>query len=70
MDLDGNEFHQLWRYWEDSQCSTILPHIESELENKPGGRIERLTHDSFKYSNVVVSDSNKCVRCSQSTPKL
>ncbi|KAJ6497168.1 Alpha/Beta hydrolase protein [Mycena vitilis] len=59
MDLDGNEFHQLWRYWEDSQCATVLPPIESELKNEPGGRIERLTHDSFKYANVKVSDSNK-----------
>ncbi|KAJ7736896.1 Alpha/Beta hydrolase protein [Mycena metata] len=45
MDLDGNEFFQLWRYWENSK-------------NEPGGRIERLTHDNFKYSNVVVSDFN------------
>ncbi|KAJ6546915.1 Alpha/Beta hydrolase protein [Mycena capillaripes] len=59
MDLDGNEFSQLWRYWEDSQCATVLPRIESELKNEPGGRIERLTHDSFKYTNVVISDSSK-----------
>ncbi|KAF7353738.1 hypothetical protein MVEN_01059200 [Mycena venus] len=59
MDLDGNEYSQLWRYWEDSQSTTALPPIEGELQNEPGGRIERLTHDSFKYSNVVVSDSNK-----------
>ncbi|KAJ7491183.1 Alpha/Beta hydrolase protein, partial [Mycena latifolia] len=59
MDLDGNEFSQLWRYWEDSRCPTVLPTIESELKNEPGGRIERLTHDEFKYANVVVSDSNK-----------
>lgn len=59
MDLDGNEFSQLWRYWEDALCTTVIPTIESELKNGPGGRIERLTHDSFKYSNVVVSHSNK-----------
>ncbi|KAF8191512.1 Alpha/Beta hydrolase protein [Mycena galopus ATCC 62051] len=59
MDLDGNEYFQLWRYWEDSQCSTVLPPIESELKNEPGGRIERLTHDNFRYAQVVVSHSNK-----------
>ncbi|KAJ7253405.1 Alpha/Beta hydrolase protein [Mycena haematopus] len=59
MDLDGSEYSQLWRYWEDSQSTTVLPLIESELKNEPGGRIERLTHDSFRYSNVVISDSNK-----------
>ncbi|KAJ7272993.1 Alpha/Beta hydrolase protein [Mycena rebaudengoi] len=60
MDLDGNEFSQLWRYWEDSLCEKTLPRIDSELDNKPGlGRLERLTHDSFKYTGVVVSDSNK-----------
>ncbi|KAJ7677264.1 Alpha/Beta hydrolase protein [Mycena rosella] len=59
MDLDGNEFSQLWRYWEDSRCTTAIPPIESELKNEPGGRIERLTHDTFKYANIVVSDSNK-----------
>ncbi|KAJ7032743.1 Alpha/Beta hydrolase protein [Mycena alexandri] len=59
MDLDGNEFFQLWRYWENSKSTANIPPIEGELRNEPGGRIERLTHDSFKYSNVVVSDSNK-----------
>ncbi|KAJ6606356.1 Alpha/Beta hydrolase protein [Mycena vulgaris] len=59
MDLNGNGFSQLWRYWEDSRCTTIIPSIESELKNAPGGRIERLTHDNFKYANVIVSDSNK-----------
>jgi hypothetical protein len=58
MDLDGNEYSQLWRYWEDSPTA-VLPPIEGELKNEPGGRIERLTHDGFKYANVVVSDSNK-----------
>ncbi|KAF7359185.1 hypothetical protein MSAN_01260500 [Mycena sanguinolenta] len=59
MDLDGNEYFQLWRYWEDSQSTTVLPPIEGELENKPGGRIERLTHDTSKYEGVAISDSNK-----------
>ncbi|KAJ6620304.1 Alpha/Beta hydrolase protein [Mycena sp. CBHHK59/15] len=59
MDLDGNEFFQLWRYWEDSLCEKVLPPIENELKNEPGGRLERLTNDNFKYANVVVSDSNK-----------
>ncbi|KAJ7118865.1 Alpha/Beta hydrolase protein [Mycena epipterygia] len=59
MDLDGNEFSQLWRYWEDALCTTVIPSIGSELKNGPGGRIERLTHDSFKYTNVVVSHSDK-----------
>ncbi|KAJ7184401.1 Alpha/Beta hydrolase protein [Mycena filopes] len=59
MDLDGNEFFQLWRYWEDNKSAESLPPIEGELKNEPGGRIERLTHDKFKYANVVVSDSNK-----------
>ncbi|KAJ7802858.1 alpha/beta-hydrolase [Mycena olivaceomarginata] len=51
MDLDGNEYSQL-------PTAVLLP-IEGELKNEPGGRIERLTHDGFKYANVVVSDSNK-----------
>ncbi|KAJ7778634.1 Alpha/Beta hydrolase protein [Mycena maculata] len=59
MDLDGSEFFQLWRYWEDSHCATIIPSIDTELNNSPGGRIERLTHDSFKYANLVVSESQK-----------
>ncbi|KAJ7581055.1 hypothetical protein C8J56DRAFT_958972 [Mycena floridula] len=60
MDLDGNEFFQLWRYWEDSQSEVVFPNIEGELDNKPGkGRIERITHDNFKYSNPVVSPTNK-----------
>ncbi|KAK7035827.1 Alpha/Beta hydrolase protein [Favolaschia claudopus] len=59
MDLDGSEYAQLWRYWEDSRSSTVLPHIDSELENKPGGRFERLTHDNRRYNNVRISESNK-----------
>ncbi|KAJ7482383.1 Alpha/Beta hydrolase protein [Mycena galericulata] len=59
MDLDGNEFAQLWRYWEDANCTTVIPPIETELKNAPGGRIERLTHDSFRYENVHISESNK-----------
>ncbi|KAF7294658.1 hypothetical protein MIND_01002600 [Mycena indigotica] len=57
MDLNGNEYFQLWRYWEDGD--TPLPAIDGELQNSPGGRIERLTHDENKYLNIVISDSQK-----------
>ncbi|KIJ16352.1 Merops: S09.A77 [Paxillus involutus ATCC 200175] len=60
MDLDGNEHFQLWRYWEEALCQQVLPKIEGELDNAPGkGRIERLTHDDFRYSSVIISPSNK-----------
>ncbi|KAJ7063598.1 Alpha/Beta hydrolase protein [Mycena amicta] len=57
MDLDGNEYFQLWRYWEDDD--TPIPPIDGELQNSPGGRIEQITHDEHKYQNIVVSDSQK-----------
>ncbi|KAF7305220.1 hypothetical protein MKEN_01237200 [Mycena kentingensis (nom. inval.)] len=57
MDLDGNEYFQLWRYWEDEE--TPLPDIDGELNNAPGGRIERITHDQFKNMDVTVADSQK-----------
>ncbi|KAG0704150.1 alpha beta-hydrolase [Suillus ampliporus] len=60
MDLNGNEHFQLWRYWEDSLADQVLPKIRGELDNAPGlGRIERLTHDDYKYGSVVISQSNK-----------
>ncbi|KAH7911499.1 alpha beta-hydrolase [Hygrophoropsis aurantiaca] len=60
MDLDGSEHFQLWRYWEDAISRQILPKIDGELSNLPGkGRIERLTHDDFRYQNLVISNSNK-----------
>ncbi|KAI0063028.1 alpha/beta-hydrolase [Artomyces pyxidatus] len=60
MDLDGKENFQLWRYWEDTQSEDAFPHIDGELDNKPGiGRIERLTNDEFKHYMILVSDSNK-----------
>jgi len=59
MDIDGNENFQLWRYWEDATEPSIFPRISGELDNKPGrGRIERLTHDNFRYSDVLVSPSS------------
>ncbi|KAF8579006.1 alpha/beta-hydrolase [Ramaria rubella] len=60
MDLDGSEKYQLWRYWEDLEGQKVLPRLASELDNKPGkGRIERLTHDGFRYSQVTTSPSNR-----------
>ncbi|KAF9224794.1 alpha beta-hydrolase [Gyrodon lividus] len=60
MDLDGNEHFQLWRDWEDPLCEQVLPKIEGELDNAPGkGRIERLTHDDYRYTSVIISPSNK-----------
>ncbi|KAH7925325.1 alpha/beta-hydrolase [Leucogyrophana mollusca] len=60
MDLDGNEQFQLWRYWEDAFCEQVLPRIDGELDNLPGkGRIERLTNDGFKYTGVVISQTDK-----------
>ncbi|KAH7911501.1 Alpha/Beta hydrolase protein [Hygrophoropsis aurantiaca] len=60
MDLDGNEQFQLWRYWEDAFSEKTLPMIDGELDNAPGkGRIERLTNDGFKYTSVVISQSDK-----------
>ena len=50
------------RYWEDSQSQeTILP-VEGEINNSPGvGRFERLTNDAYKYTRLLVSDSNRQV---------
>lgn len=60
MDLTGNEHFQLWRYWEDSLADQVLPKIQEELDNAPSlGRIERLTHDDYRYSSVLISQSNK-----------
>ena len=48
------------RYWEDTLCEKIIPKVDGELDNSPGtGRFERLTNDGFKYTNLVVSESNK-----------
>lgn len=50
------------RYWEDALCEQILPKIDGELDNAPGkGRIERLTHDDYRYTSVIFSPSNKSV---------
>ena len=50
----------LRRYWEDSESQQVLPPIISELDNKPGqGRIERITHDDFRYTQLTISNSNK-----------
>lgn len=50
------------RYWEDSLCEQVLPKIDGELNNAPGkGRIERITHDNYRYKNIVISPSNKSV---------
>ena len=50
------------RYWEDALCEHILPTIDGELDNAPGkGRIERLTHDDYRYKNIIISPSNKSV---------
>lgn len=50
------------RYWEDEFSDRVLPRIDGELDNKPGrGRIERLTHDEFKYASVKTSDSGRLV---------
>ncbi|KAG9313807.1 alpha beta-hydrolase [Chiua virens] len=60
MDFNGNEHFQLWRYWEDAVCEQVLPKIDGELDNAPGkGRIERLTHDDYRYNSVIISPSNK-----------
>ncbi|KAG8216031.1 alpha beta-hydrolase [Butyriboletus roseoflavus] len=62
MDFNGNEHFQLWRYWEDALCEQVLPKIDGELDNAPGkGRIERLTHDDYRYNDIVISPSNKLV---------
>ncbi|KAG2358179.1 alpha beta-hydrolase [Suillus spraguei] len=59
MDLNGNEHFQLWRYWEDSLADQVLPKVQGELDNAPGlGRIERLTHDDYRYGSIVVSQTN------------
>ena len=48
------------RYWEDSSISESIAKIETELDNNPGrGRIERLTHDEFRYLGLHRSPSNK-----------
>ncbi|KAJ7168373.1 Alpha/Beta hydrolase protein [Mycena crocata] len=60
MDLDGNEYSQLWRYWEDADCASIIPPIEDELKNRPGGRMERLTHD-----NINMRTSLSLIRISE-----
>ena len=50
------------RYWEDALCEHVLPKIDGELDNAPGkGRIERLTHDDYRYNNITISPSNKSV---------
>ncbi|KAI9460684.1 alpha beta-hydrolase [Boletus coccyginus] len=60
MDFNGNEHFQLWRYWEDALYEHVLPKIDGELDNAPGkGRIERLTHDDYRYNNIIISPSNK-----------
>ncbi|KAF8452502.1 alpha beta-hydrolase [Boletus edulis BED1] len=60
MDFNGNEHFQLWRYWEDALCEQVLPKIDGELDNAPGnGRIERLTHDDYRYDSIIISPSNK-----------
>ncbi|EGO01081.1 hypothetical protein SERLA73DRAFT_72051 [Serpula lacrymans var. lacrymans S7.3] len=60
MDFDGSEEYQLWRYWEDAYSAHTLPKIEGELDNHPGtGRIERLTHDGFRYNNLIISQSDR-----------
>src|SRR5882757_5784462 len=54
--------HHRRRYWEDSLADQVLPRVEGELDNSPGtGRIERLTHDDFRYGSVVISQSDKYV---------
>ncbi|KAH7925324.1 alpha/beta-hydrolase [Leucogyrophana mollusca] len=59
MDLDGSEHFQLWHV-SSFFLICILPSVDGELDNFPGkGRIERLTHDDFRYQNIVVSPSNK-----------
>ncbi|KAG2058015.1 alpha beta-hydrolase [Suillus hirtellus] len=59
MDLNGNEHFQLWRYWEDSLADQVLPKVQGELDNAPGlGRIERLTHDDYRYGSIVISQAN------------
>ncbi|KZW00606.1 alpha/beta-hydrolase [Exidia glandulosa HHB12029] len=59
MDVDGKEFFQFWRMWEDSESETVIPHIDGELDNKPSTiRIERLTHDnSIKFSSLLLSQT-------------
>ncbi|KAF7323263.1 hypothetical protein HMN09_00107100 [Mycena chlorophos] len=70
MDLDGNEYFQLWRYWEDGDSDAPpLPTNEGELNNAPGGRIERLTHDQNRYQNIVVSESQKIMTFVSNTKK-
>lgn len=62
MQLKILSYHIRRRYWEDSLADQVLPRVEGELDNAPGmGRIERLTHDDFRYSSVVVSQSDKYV---------
>ncbi|OJA12246.1 hypothetical protein AZE42_04083 [Rhizopogon vesiculosus] len=52
--------HYRRRYWEDSLADQVLPRVEGELDNSPGtGRIERLTHDDFRYGSVVISQSDQ-----------
>ena len=57
LDVKGHR-----RYWEDELCEQVLPKIDGELDNTPGkGRIERLTHDDYRYNNITISPSNKSV---------
>jgi hypothetical protein len=50
------------RYWEDSLADQVLPKVQGELDNAPGlGRIERLTHDDYRYGSIVLSQTNKYV---------
>ncbi|KZV98711.1 alpha/beta-hydrolase [Exidia glandulosa HHB12029] len=59
MDVDGKEFFQFWRMWEDSESETVIPHIDGELDNKPSTiRIERLTHDdSIRFTSLLPSQT-------------
>jgi len=59
------------RYWEDSLSDKIIPKVDEELENSPGpGRFERLTNDGFKYTNLVVSESNKYAPTTHESQRL
>ena len=50
------------RYWEDTLCEDVLPKVDGELDNSPGkGRIERLTHDDYRYNSTIISPSNRSV---------
>ena len=62
MQLKIKSYHIRRRYWEDSLSDQVIPRVEGELDNAPSmGRIERLTHDDFRYGSVVISQSDKYV---------